>query len=181
MFSGIMWTVQEVQSVAHYSLPSGLMKELYRSIVLAHFRINGDVLPAMYRDSVLLDRLPAYSEQYPTAYGALDPGQPGQCHVAVLRIDVDDHVAHGLVGLQELCGDIDIVVREYAVDSAHDSRRIVVYMQQAMAAFVSRQCHLREVDRMRCWCRCRCNAPVFPPPPCRYFPGPRSCCRRYGE
>ena len=59
MFSGIIWTVEEILLVAHYSLPSGLMKELYRSIVLPHSRINGDLLPAMYRDSVLLDRLPA--------------------------------------------------------------------------------------------------------------------------
>ena len=59
MFSSIMWTVEEILSVAHYSLPSGLMKEPYRSIVLTHFRINGDLLPAMYRDAVPLDRLPA--------------------------------------------------------------------------------------------------------------------------
>ncbi|KPX97577.1 Uncharacterized protein ALO61_05256 [Pseudomonas savastanoi pv. nerii] len=87
------------------------------------------------------------SEQNAAADGAFDLLQLGLGKVGVLGVDVDDHVTDFLVGLQELTGDVDAVLGEDLVDLAEHARDVLVDVQQAMLAGVSRQGHFREVDR----------------------------------
>src|SRR5476649_1214748 len=98
------------------------------------------------RSSLFLS-LKSLSEQHAATNGAVDVLQLFLRQVRVLGIDVDDHVADLLVGLQELTGDVDTVFGEDLVDLAHHTRNVLVDVQQTVLARVSRQGHFREVDR----------------------------------
>lgn len=69
-------------------------------------------------------------EKSTAAQGTGNRFQFPQGQVRVRRIHVDHHVPQGLVGLQELGGDIDGVFRKHLVDGAQYAGHVLVDMQQ---------------------------------------------------
>ncbi len=73
-----------------------------------------------------------------------------QRHIGLLGIDVDYHVADVLVGLQVLGGDVDLLVRESAVDLFEDPRAVFVDVEQARPLGVNGQRYFRASRQDRC-------------------------------
>ena len=55
-----------------------------------------------------------------------------ECLLAVSFVDIDDHVADVIVGLQVLAGDVNAVFGQYAVNLRQYARHVVVNMQQTV-------------------------------------------------
>lgn len=71
-----------------------------------------------------------HSKQDATSDGARHLGEFDQSQVGVRRVDVDHHVANGIVRLQVLRRDVDAVVGEDLVDYLQHARHVAADVQQ---------------------------------------------------
>src|SRR6185312_1610218 len=86
------------------------------------------------------------SVEHSEAQGVGDAADVIQQGFRIVGVDVGDHIAQPLLGLQVLAGDVGAVRRQRLVDACQDAGHVLVQVYQAMRLGLGRQADGGEVD-----------------------------------